>query len=73
MYCDYCGYSWISTPCRICGLLVRSCGCDVADVCEEHFCVECSDPFLELSEEGMCMSCYAEYSEFMIQNGRKEI
>lgn len=58
IYCDYCGYSYIDHKCRICSKMISTCGCDCArDVCEEHFCVECSEPYIELNEDGWCEDC----------------
>jgi hypothetical protein len=58
IYCNYCGYSYIKLSCSICNATIETCGCDCArDVCEEHFCVECSEPFEELDDNGMCEDC----------------
>lgn len=58
MYCSYCGYSYIEVECDICHMKTQICGCDCGRrTCEEHFCVECQEPFLELNEDGECKSC----------------
>ncbi len=57
-YCSYCGYGWLKHNCLLCGASIRTCGCDCArDVCEEHFCVDCGEPFLELNDDGLCAGC----------------
>lgn len=57
-YCSYCGYGWLKHNCLLCGASIRTCGCDCArDVCEEHSCVDCGEPFLELNDDGLCADC----------------
>ncbi len=58
MYCDYCGLSYLTHKCILCGASISTCGCDCArDVCEEHFCAKCSEPYNELDEYGWCKDC----------------
>ena len=58
IYCDYCGYSYVKSKCCLCGKEIETCGCDcLRDVCEEHYCVECGEPYLELNEDGVCEGC----------------
>lgn len=57
-YCSYCGYGWLKHICSLCGDSIWTCGCDCArDVCEEHACVDCGEPFLELNNDGLCTDC----------------
>lgn len=58
MYCSYCGYGYIKRKCKLCGHTISTCGCDSGrDVREEHYCVCCDEPFLELNEWGECKQC----------------
>ena len=58
LYCDYCSYGYISVRCSICGRENLVCACDGLDgICEEHYCISCLEPFIELDEDGVCKDC----------------
>lgn len=62
MYCSYCGWEYTKRICSICrSTIILICGCDFARIaCEEHFCLECEEPHLELNDEGLCSNCEQE-------------
>lgn len=62
MYCGYCGWDYVTITCDICNLIISV--CDFArTVCEEHFCVDCGEPYSELNDEGVCHDCESEYEQ----------
>ncbi len=62
MYCNYCGWEYTKRICNICRLTISICGCDFGrTTCKEHFCLECEEPHLELSDDGLCNGCEQEW------------